>query len=421
MISQFYIDPGTGSMLFTVLIGLISAAVYGLRNLLVKARFMLSGGRAEKGASDNKPYVIFAESKRYWNVFESICDEFERREIPLSYLTASPDDPALEKPFEFVKCEFIGEGNKAFARLNMLKADMVLATTPGLDVYQWKRSRDVKWYGHILHAISDATMYRMFGLDYYDTVLLTGDFQVEQIRELERLRNLPAKELEIVGLTYVDALKARLEAADPLPEHETTVLLAPSWGKSAIFALYGGRIIEALLETGYHVIVRPHPQSFTSEKELMDELMAKYPASEQLEWNQDNDNFEVLRRSDIMISDFSGVIFDFALVFDKPVIYTEPAFDSAPYDACWLEEQPWTFRTLPKIGRQLSMDDLGNIKELVDECIASPEFQAGRDTARSESWQHQGEAAKHIVDYLVTKHEELFDESPSEEQFEKAS
>ena len=95
-------------------------------------------------------------------------------------MTASHDDPALVKNYEHVKCMFIGEGNKAYAKLNMLKADIVLSSTPGLDVYQWKRSRDVKYYVHILHAVSDASMYRMFGIDYYDSILLTGSYQAEE-------------------------------------------------------------------------------------------------------------------------------------------------------------------------------------------------------------------------------------------------
>ena len=41
---MLYIDPGTGSMLFTVLLGLIGAAVYSLRMLLIKLRFRMSGG-----------------------------------------------------------------------------------------------------------------------------------------------------------------------------------------------------------------------------------------------------------------------------------------------------------------------------------------------------------------------------------------
>lgn len=395
-------------MLFTLLIGLVSAGVYGLRNLAVKLRFMLSGGRADKDTSGNQAYVIFADDKRYWNVFEPICDEFEARGVSVSYLTASPNDPGLEKEYNHVNTTFIGEGNKAFAYLNMLKADMVLATTPGLDVYQWKRSRDVKYYAHILHAISDASMYRMFGLDYYDAVLLSGAFQADQVRELERLRNLPAKELPLVGLPSMDTMKTRLAEEPPLPaDHETTVLLAPSWGASAIFSLYGGKIIDALLGTGYKVIVRPHPQSFTSEKDLMDQLMHDHPESEKLIWNRDNDNFAALYEADILISDFSGVIFDYALVFDKPVIYTEPSFDAAPYDACWLKEEPWTFKTLPHIGRELTMDSLNDIKGLIDSCLASTELQEGRDTARRECWQHAGEAAKLTVDWLVAKHEEL--------------
>ena len=38
-----YIDPGTGSMLFTILIGVISAAIYMLRNSWVKLKVVFSG------------------------------------------------------------------------------------------------------------------------------------------------------------------------------------------------------------------------------------------------------------------------------------------------------------------------------------------------------------------------------------------
>ncbi len=290
----------------------------------------------------------------------------------------------------------------------MLKADIVLSSTPGLDVYQWKRSRDVRVYAHIPHAVSDVTVYRMFGIDYYDAVLLSGQYQGEQVRKLEALRGLPAKELPIVGQPYMDALRERLRQAEPLPEDRPlTVLLAPSWGKSGILGRYGGEMIKALLETGCRVIVRPHPQSFSAEKEMLDKLMAAYPESERLEWNRDNDNFEVLRRSDIMISDFSGVIFDFALVFDRPVIYADTSFDKAPYDACWLDEELWTFSTLPKIGQQLSPEKLGQLRALIDECLRRPGFRENRERAREEAWQHIGEGAVRTVDWLLEKHRQL--------------
>ncbi|MBO5140626.1 MAG: CDP-glycerol glycerophosphotransferase family protein [Peptococcaceae bacterium] len=410
---MLYIDPGTGSMLFTVLIGIIGAAVYSVKTFWMKLKFVLSGGKAEKN-KDKIPFVIFSDDKRYWSVFEPICREMDQREIDVVYMTASPNDPALNNSYDHIKAEFIGEGNKAFAKLNFLNASVVLSTTPGLDVYQWKRSKDVDYYVHMLHQPNEVTRYRMFGVDYYDALMLSGEHQVRDIRALEQKRNLPAKDIIKIGIPYMDEMAARLKAAPPVPLHPRTVLLAPTWGPNAMFSIYGGALIEELLKTGYHIIVRPHPQSFISEKKLMDQLMQQYPESAQLEWNRDNDNFEVLRRSDILISDFSGVVFDFALVYDKPVIYTDPQFDLGPYDAWWLDTPLWTLSALPRIGRELTEKDMGNLKALIDSCIKDEKYAAGRQSVKAETWEHTGYAAERAIDFLLRKYDEVTAEKEDE-------
>lgn len=404
---KLYIDPGTGSMLFAILIGIIGAVRYVIKIGIVKLKFLLSGGKNVELNNEKLPFVIFSDNKRYWNVFEPICREFNNRGIDVVYMTASPDDPVLECGYEHIKGQFIGEGNKAFARLNFLEANIVLSTTPGLDVYQWKRSKKVDHYCHILHAAGEVSLYRMFGIDYYDSLLLSGEFQVQDVRKLEELRGLPAKEIYKVGLPYMDEMVSRLKESGPVEEHERTVLLAPSWGPSAIFSKFGGKIIDKLLATGYHVIVRPHPQSFESEKDMLDKIMKKYPESDQLEWNRDRDNFEVLKRSDILISDFSGVTFDFALVYDKPIIYADTKFDTAPYDAWWLEDEVWTMTALPRIGMELKEEKLDSLKEMIDTCLEDPRFAKGRDEARSETWEYYGEGTKRTVDWLVNKQEQI--------------
>lgn len=402
-----YIDPGTGSMLFTLLIGLLSTGYFFLKKYFIKLKFLLGAGGVSAGSSEKLPYVIFSDHKRYWTVFKPICDEFERRGIKARYWTASQDDPALDEPYEHVVCEFIGEENRAFARLNMMSATICLSTTPGLEVYQWKRSRDVEWYVHILHSAGCVSGYRMFGTDFYDALLLSGDWHVKEIRELERLRGLPPKELEIVGCTYLDEMAKRLASAEPLVNERTTVLLAPSWGPSAILARYGRRIIDALIETGFEVIIRPHPQSMASESDLMKELMAAYPDGEGVTWNFDNDNFEVLRSSDIMVSDFSGVVLDFALVFDKPIIYAEGQLDHAVYDSAWLEKPIWSEWLYPQLGATLSEEQFSRMREVIEGVLADPGAREVRDMAREGCWQHQGESAVRTVDYLVRKYEEL--------------
>ena len=400
-----YIDPGTGSMLFTVLIGILGAAVYSVRVFILKMKSRVGGGRAKKGK--RVPLAVFSDNKRYFSVFDPILHELSARGRSVLYLTASEDDPALECGYEGLTAEYIGPGNRVFTRLNSLDAAVVLSTTPGLDVYQWKRSPEVTFYVHIPHAASEIILYRSFGIDYYDAILLSGEYQEKDVRDLEKLRGLPEKEIKLIGIPYMDEMAARLEKEGPADPHERTVLLAPSWGKSALFGVYGGKIIEDLLSTGYHVIVRPHPQSFQSETEMIEELMKKYPESDKLEWNRDRDNFDVLNRSDILVSDFSGVIFDFTLIFDKPVIYTDPDFDLAPYDAWWLDRPLWTMSALPRLGEKLTPEGEANMKELVDRVLEDPRYAEGRREVKAETWAHPSEGARLAADYLESKIEEI--------------
>ncbi|MCR5778260.1 MAG: CDP-glycerol glycerophosphotransferase family protein [Lachnospiraceae bacterium] len=404
-----YIDPGTGSMLFSVIVGVAAAVLFFLQKIWLKVKFMISGGKVDKTDTHKIPYLIFSDNKWYWNIFKPVCDEFERRKIPLEYWTAAANDPALNEKYEYVKCEFIGEGNKAFAKLNFAKAGILLSTTPGLDVYQWKRSQNVDWYVHTFHSTGDSALYRMFGLDFYDAVLLSGSIQEKNIRNMEKLRpTIKRKELTYVGSAYMDVMKIRLNDAKSKKDGIRTVLVASSWGKSSVLSRFGGKLIEALQKTGYNIIVRPHPQSFVSEIPLMESLQKQYPESEKLHWNRDNDNFDVLNEADIMITDFSSVIFDYALVFDKPVLYADTSFDLSPYDAWWLEREGlYRFDAHKRIGQLFNENDFENIKELIDRLIVEDPLRSGRNELRSERWEYAGEAAVRTVDYLVGKHEEL--------------
>ena len=398
-----YIDPGTGSMLFTVIIGIVFALSFALKNFFIKIKFLFSSGEAKKTAISRLGFVLFSEGERYQNVFAPILDEFEKRGIDCEYWTASKKDGILSKEYTHVHPSFIGEGNKAFAKLNMMNADICLATTPGLDVYQWKRSKKTSCYVHIFHSLDDGTVYRMFGLDYYDAVLTPGAFTEERLRALEKIRGTRKKDILAVGCTYMDVLAKRLANNEISSDKETTVLLAPSWGESAILSKYGEVIIKALLSTGYHIVVRPHPQSKTAEPKILEHLETTFANQDNLSWNYDSDNYDILNKSDILITDFSAVIFDFALIFDKPVIYADTSFDSAPYDASWLEHQPWTFDVLPRIGKKLDQNDFPNMKAFIDEMLSNDAYAKSRHEVKEEALANPGKSAEAIVDFLVAK------------------
>ncbi len=404
-----YIDPGTGSMLFSILIGAAATLFFLVKALWLKIKVFFSGKKSGVEIdSSYKPYVIYNEGKQYNNLFRPIVEEFEKRKIKLSYLTSAKDDPIFQEKFEYVKPEFIGEGNAAFAKLNMLSAGVVLMTTPGLNVYQMKRSKNVKYYANIIHAASDPTMMRLFALDFFDAVLLTGDYQIKDIRYLEEQRGINKKELVVVGCPYLDATKEKIDSIPQEEDHKFTVLVSPSWGPSALLSKYGEKLLDPLIATGWKIIIRPHPQSKKSEAEMLERLTEKYKDEENVEWDYSSENIYSMKKSDIMISDFSGIIYDYTFLCDKPIMYVNAELDLMPYDAYDLPDNGkniWQFEVLKKIGIELKEEQFEGIKEIIQKASDSKELASARNRAKDEAWMNRGQSAKLTVDFMVEKHQ----------------
>ena len=415
MTNFLYIDPGTGSMLFSILVGAAATLFFLGKAAWIKIKLLFTAkknGVSSQADSSIKKYVIYNEGLQYWSVFKPVCDEFEKRQIELTYYTSTQKDPCFEAGYKYVKPEFIGEGNMAFVKLNMLSAGIVLMTTPGLQVYQLKRSKRVKHYSNVLHAASDATMMKLFALDYFDSILLTGEYQKEDIRYLEKQRGINEKELVVTGCPCLDFLKERMSKIEPEENHTFTVLVSPSWGPSALLSKYGEKLLDPLVKTGWNIIVRPHPQSKKAEKEMLDRLTEKYMDAANLKWDYERDNIISMKKSDIMISDFSGIIYDYTFLCDKPVMYVNAQLDLRPYDAYDLPDNGkniWQFRTLNEIGIELKEEQFDNIKETILSVSDSKDLEEKRHKAKTEAWQNEGNAGKAIADFMISKLETLND------------
>jgi hypothetical protein len=398
---RLYIDPGTGSALFSILIG-AAATVYFLgRALIIKLKVFFSGEKISSTVSNEYPYVIYNEGKQYWNVFKPVLEEFENKKTTLLYLTSAQDDPVFDTSWSFVKPEFIGEGNRAFARLNMLRAGICLMTTPGLDVYQLKRSKMVKHYTHILHAPVDATIYRLFSFDYFDSILLTGDYQAEDIRLLERQRNICEKKLITVGCSYLDVYADKIKNLPSEGNHPFTVLVSPSWGSSALLTRYGEKLLDPLSASSWRVIIRPHPQSKKSESSMLERLQARYKDNNNIEWDYERENIYSLKKADIMISDFSGIIFDYMFLCDKPVLYVNQDFDLRPYDADDLNHEMWQFKILKEAGIELKENDFPRITGIIKSAGDSEFLSNARKKAKETAWQYPCEAGKRTFNFMT--------------------
>jgi CDP-glycerol glycerophosphotransferase (TagB/SpsB family) len=271
-------------------------------------------------------------------------------------------------------------------------------TTPGLDVYQLRRSKLCRHYSHILHDTGDATFYRLFGIDWYDSVLLSGEYQKKDIRELEKIRSLSPKELFVVGSTYLDDYAAKIKYLPIEENHTFTVLVSPSWGPGALLSALGDRRLDALSNTGWRIIVRPHPQSKSGEADMLKRFEEKHRS---FIWDYKSENIDSLSKADIMISDFSGIIFDYVFLFDKPVLYHNTAFNRDMYDAGDIEHEPWKFEVVRKFGVELSEKDLPGIKEIILNTVSDTSLSKERSKAKKTAWQNTGNGGKAVVDALT--------------------
>ncbi|MCL1992387.1 MAG: CDP-glycerol glycerophosphotransferase family protein [Spirochaetes bacterium] len=393
-----YIDPGTGSALFSIAIGIAAVAYFFVRGLIIKLKVLVF--RKVEQESRNK-YVIYAEDKRYWLFFEHILNELEGRQIETLYLTSSADDPVFSAGYNFVKAKYIGQGNKALAYLNFLSAEFVLTTTPELDVLQWKRSKNVKHYCHYVHAAGGPSLYRLFSLDYFDSVLLSSELDVPEIRHLENVRKLPEKQLAVVGNSYFDRCAERLKNIPGKDVRDFTVLVSPSWGPSALLKMYGERLLDPLVETGWRIIIRPHPQSAISEKPMLESLAGRYEGRSNVEWDYSHENIYSLSRADIMISDFSGIVYDYVFLFDRPVLVNVQKLDFRRLDAHNLDEKPYYYQAFSKVGLELEESALGSIKDVISGMMHNAEFDKNRREVKTAMWRHQGAAGKRVVDFML--------------------
>jgi len=394
-----YIDPGTGSALFSIVIGIAAAGYFLIRGVFLKIGVLLF--RKKQNIESQYKYIIYAEDKRYWSFFELILEEFELRNIEVHYLTSSPDDPVFSSNYKFIKGKYIGKGNKAYAFLNFISADFVLTTTPHLDVFQWKRSKNVKHYCHMTHMAGGCVLYRLFALDYFDSILIPNEEEINELRIIEKAHNTKEKQLIVVGNTFLDRYAKKINEIPKEEPHVFTVLVSPSWGKSALLEVFGDKLLEPLSKTGWRIIIRPHPQSLISEKHVIDTLTEKYISNSNIEWDYNHENIYSLSKADIMISDFSGIICDFVFLFEKPVIVNVQDLDFNIYDAQDLGQEPYYIQSIKKMGIQIDGSALPNIKETITSLVQNTQMQSNRNEVKTNMWKFQGESAKRAVDFII--------------------
>ena len=411
-VAHAYLDPSSGNALIYMLLSLFGAVIFTLKGLfyrLIRKKDLLENEQALEKNQHN--IVIFNEGKIYWNTFRPIVEALLKRNVIFSYYTMDINDPCLNIDEPNMNNCYIGNGNRAFAKISKLKADVVLSTTPNIGTkgYPISRSKSIKKLVHVFHAFDDLATYHRNSLDNYDAVMLVGEFEESIIRKLEKMRDLPTKELFKAGLPYFDILKEKnfsTPKRNGTNSDVKTILIAPSWGVKGCLYQYGSRFISLLAQAGFYIIIRPHPQSLKIELEMLDQLKDDLSSFENIEWDFEIDASQSMQRADILISDMSAIRVDFLFLYQKPIITLEIPFENMKdFEIADLGES-WIEKELRQLGYTLGKDCIEKLPTIVHKTILMTSAKEIVDF-REKNVYNYGCSGEVIAEYLIEISQQL--------------
>ena len=403
MLPLLYIDPGTGSLLLYALIGITATVCFSLRGLWYNLKSLFYKGSSKYAIPKNLPdLVIHSEGARYWQVFEPLLKELDKRNISFAYVSSEEKDYKLAGEFKNAVPVRPGKDIATIAYMNRIKAEIVITTTPHLDIYMLKKSKKVKKYIYMFHAPTAVESYEKYAFNRYDTVFCNTHFSGKQIRELERKRNLPEKEIFYTGCTYFDymleekkniekKLNDKIDKKDSenktsdisetaeVSKTQKTVLYAPTWGDRSSVLKYGKQILENLSDSNCQILFRPHPQFYISHSEVIKDIEDFISASSNIILDKNQTAMDSMAEADVLISDNSGILFDYAYIYEKPILFINVKPDMKGFEGEDLEIF-WDIENCKKLSREITEDEFSNINEIIKQVISSKEKQ--RETVK---------------------------------------
>ncbi len=328
----------------------------------------------------NKHFVIYSERSGFYKYYEALINSLlKKSNITIHYITNDPDDAIFElaKSNPKIKPYYIGQ-KKLITLMMKMDADIVAMTTPDLDNFYIKRSlvrKDVE-YIYVPHDMMSVHMgFRKASLDHFDTIFCTGEHVAREVRKTEQVYSLPQKTLVKFGYPLEEKLEKAYDDMDKTPHDKKEILIAPSWQEDNLLDSCVDKLIEQLMCDGNHITVRPHPEYVKRYPEKIKLMTEKYSGvpEEKLSFELDFTTNKSIYSSDLLITDWSAVAYEFCFSTKKPVLFVNTKMK--------IGFTPSEIYLRDKVGVALEKSELDKTKATADELMASGEKYKEKITA----------------------------------------
>ena len=231
-----------------------------------------------------------------------------------------------------------------------IKSKLMLMTLPDLNQYYLKKSKYLVHYIYVPHTISSLhSIYRKGAFDHFDTLFCVGPHHVKEARKLEKVYKLKEKFLVEFGYSKIDNLIKKYKNFIKSKEDKINFLIAPTWGDNCI--INNGKVVEVMdhiKSLGHKIILRPHPITVRQSGNILNKIISRYEDYQYFTYEPNTDSNQTLFKSDILVSDWSGVAYEFAFGLKKPVLFidTPRKIKNVDYDQIGIEAFEFSAREM---------------------------------------------------------------------------
>ena len=332
-----------------------------------------------------KHLVFYSEGSGFYKYFQGIIEWLlANSDVTIHYVTNDPDDQVfgIAEGQPRIRPYYIGP-KRIITLMMKMDADMVVATLEDLDTYYIKRSyvRDDVEYVFAFHHMTSAHLTpSLTAFAGYDAALCVGPHQIEELRRIEERYGHRRKTLVPCGYDLLDrategyAKLMERRAAEGADEgRRPTVLIGPSWQEGCIPDSCIDDMLGALLGRGWRIIVRPHPEYVKRYRARWEAILARYAdaTEDELLFERDFSSNETVFASDILITDWSTVAFEFAFSTHKPCVFIDTPMKVGNPKWEELGIPPTDITLRDKVGVSLDPSDMGRLADVVAEMLAN--------------------------------------------------
>lgn len=313
----------------------------------------------------NKHLVFYSESNGFYKYYKGIIEYLlKHTNIIIHYITSDYNDNIfnMEKDYSNLKAYYIEE-KKLITLMMKMDADVVVMTMPDLENYHIKKSyirKDIV-YVYIPHGIDSINLTQRYkSINAYDIFFAAGKYQREEAEATYKLFNLNNKVYDW-GYTLLDDMTDNYK--EKKSDDKKSILIAPSWQKDNICDLCLDQLLnEMMVNENYNIIVRPHPQEVRHKAEKFEALKEKYKNNKNVYIQTDFSNNSSILDADLLITDWSGICYEYAFTTKKPVIFINTPMKIMNPNYKDINIEPYSIWSRDVIGKCIEVDNIG--KEL---------------------------------------------------------